>query len=238
MDELQARKLIVEIGKLMYEKGYVTSSDGNISCRLDDNVILATPTQVSKGRMTEDMMALVDLDGNALNDRRMSSEIKMHLLFYNMRADVGAVCHAHTPHGTAFAAAGLSIDAPILSEVILTLGCVPLTAYGTPSTTELTDALAPFVAHHNAYCWKITASSLTETICGRLLTVSKLWNTRLKSRFLLKLSAAQIICRPTQSKNSSIFAKKAVICRKKRAVSLAVISKMPESPVRMIRKKI
>ena len=100
--------------------------------------------------MTEDMMALVDLEGNALNDKRMSSEIKMHLLIYNMRPDVGAVCHAHTPHGTAFAAAGLAIDAPILSEVILTLGCVPLTAYGTPSTSELTDALKPYIEHHNA----------------------------------------------------------------------------------------
>ena len=150
MDEREARKLIVEIGKLMYDKGYVTSSDGNISCRLSENLILATPTQVSKGRMTEDMMALTDLEGNALNDKRMSSEIKMHLLIYNMRSDVGAVCHAHTPHGTAFAAAGLAIDAPILSEVILTLGCVPLTAYGTPSTPELTDALKPYVEHHNA----------------------------------------------------------------------------------------
>lgn len=150
MNESEARKLIVEIGKLMYDKGYVTSSDGNISCRLGENLILATPTQVSKGRMTEEMMALTDLEGNALNDQKMSSEIKMHLLIYNMRPDVNAVCHAHTPHGTAFAAAGLAIDAPILSEVILTLGCVPLTAYGTPSTTELTDALVPFVEHHNA----------------------------------------------------------------------------------------
>ncbi len=150
MDEQSARKLIVEIGKLMYDKGYVTSSDGNISCRLGENLILATPTQVSKGRMTEEMMALTDLEGNALNDKRMSSEIKMHLLIYNSRPDINAVCHAHTPHGTAFAAAGLAIDAPILSEVILTLGCVPLTAYGTPSTPELTDALKPFVEHHNA----------------------------------------------------------------------------------------
>lgn len=150
MDEQSAGKLIVEIGKLMYDKGYVTSSDGNISCRLGENLILATPTQVSKGRMTEDMMALVDLEGNALNDKKMSSEIKMHLLIYNMRPDINAVCHAHTPHGTAFAAAGLAIDAPILSEVILTLGCVPLTAYGTPSTPELTDSLKPYVEHHNA----------------------------------------------------------------------------------------
>ena len=150
MDEREARKLIVEIGKLMYDKGYVTSSDGNISYRLGENLILATPTQVSKGRMTEDIMALTDLDGKPLNDKRVSSEIQMHLLIYRMRPDVNAVCHAHAPHGTAFAAAGIAIDAPILSEVILTLGCVPLTAYGTPSTPELTDALKPYVEHHNA----------------------------------------------------------------------------------------
>jgi len=150
MNELEARKLIVEIGKLMYDRGYVTSSDGNISYRLGENLILATPTQVSKGRMTEDIMALTDLEGKPLNDRRVSSEIQMHLLIYRMRPDINAVCHAHVPHGTAFAAAGLSIDAPILSEVILTLGCVPLTAYGTPSTSELTDSLKPYVEHHNA----------------------------------------------------------------------------------------
>jgi L-fuculose-phosphate aldolase len=67
-----------------------------------------------------------------------------------MRPDIRAVCHAHPPHGTAFAVAGLAIDEPILSEVILTLGCVPLTGYGTPSTDELTESMKPFVEHHNA----------------------------------------------------------------------------------------
>ena len=74
----------------------------------------------------------------------------MHLLIYRERPDIKAVCHAHPPHGTAFAVAGLAIDKPILSEVILTLGCVPLTDYGTPSTNELTEAMQPFVKHHNA----------------------------------------------------------------------------------------
>jgi L-fuculose-phosphate aldolase len=74
----------------------------------------------------------------------------MHLLIYRERPDVKAVCHAHPPHGTAFAVAGLAIDQPILSEVILTLGCVPLAAYGTPSTEELTREMQPFVKHHNA----------------------------------------------------------------------------------------
>ena len=150
MDEREARKLIVEVGKLLYERSYVVSSDGNISIRLDENRILATPTMTCKGRMTEDCLAVTDLDGKALSDKKASSELAMHLLIYKMRPDINAVCHAHPPHGTAFAVAGLAIDAPILSEVILTLGCVPLTDYGTPSTNELTESMKPFVAHHNA----------------------------------------------------------------------------------------
>jgi L-fuculose-phosphate aldolase len=150
MDESSARKLIVEIGKLLYERSYVVASDGNVSVRLDDGRILATPTMTCKGRMTEDSLALTDLEGKPLNDRRTSSELPMHLLIYKMRPEINAVCHAHPPHGTAFAVAGLAIDKPILSEVILTLGCVPLTDYGTPSTNELTESMKPFVAHHNA----------------------------------------------------------------------------------------
>src|ERR671939_759369 len=150
MDEQTARREIVRVGKLMYERSYVVSSDGNVSVRLDDGRIVATPTQTCKGRMTEDSLALTDMEGRALNDRRASSELAMHLLIYREREDVKAVCHAHPPHGTAFAVAGLAIDQPILSEVILTLGCVPLASYGTPSTDELTQAMQPLVKHHNA----------------------------------------------------------------------------------------
>jgi L-fuculose-phosphate aldolase len=100
--------------------------------------------------MTEDSLALTDLQGNPLNDRKASSELKMHLLIYQERDDVQAVVHAHPPHGTAFAVANLAIDQPILSEVILALGCVPLTGYGTPSTDELTEEMQPYVGVHNA----------------------------------------------------------------------------------------
>ncbi|MDT5295632.1 MAG: L-fuculose-phosphate aldolase [Acidobacteriota bacterium] len=150
MDEQTARREIVRVGRLMYERGYVVSSDGNISVRLDDGRIVATPTQVSKGRMDEAMLAVTDATGKSLNDRRASSELAMHLLVYREREDVRAVCHAHPPHGSAFAVAGLAIDQPILSEVILTLGCVPLAEYGTPSTDELTEAMLPLVKNHNA----------------------------------------------------------------------------------------
>jgi L-fuculose-phosphate aldolase len=149
-DEQAARREIVRVGRLLYERGYVVSSDGNISVRLDDGRVIATPTMTGKGRMTEEMLAVTDLEGRPLNDRRASSELAMHLLIYREREDVRSVCHAHPPHGSAFAVAGLAIDEPILSEVILTLGCVPLAEYGTPSTSELTEAMRPLVKHHNA----------------------------------------------------------------------------------------
>src|SRR5262249_17768253 len=121
-----------------------------ISVKLDDGRILASPTMTCKGRMTEDCLAVTDASGRPLSDRKPSSELAMHLLIYGERADVKAVCHAHPPHGTAFAVAGLPIDQPILSEVILTLGCVPLAGYGTPSTEELSDTMRPLIKHHNA----------------------------------------------------------------------------------------
>jgi L-fuculose-phosphate aldolase len=150
MNEQLARREICRIGQLMYERSYVVSSDGNISARLDDGRIVATPTMTCKGRMTEDCLALTDASGRPLGDQKASSELAMHLLIYAERPDVKAVCHAHPPHGTAFAVAGLAIDQPILSEVILTLGCVPLAGYGTPSTEELSDAMRPLIKHHNA----------------------------------------------------------------------------------------
>ncbi len=150
MDEQTARREIVRVGRLMYERSYVVSSDGNISVRLADGRIVATPTMTCKGRIDEESLAVTDAQGRALSDRKASSELAMHLLIYRERPDVKAVCHAHPPHGTAFAVAGLAIDQPILSEVILTLGCVPLASYGTPSTEELTEAMRPLVKHHNA----------------------------------------------------------------------------------------
>jgi L-fuculose-phosphate aldolase len=150
--ERELRQQIVEIGRRIYELGFVAASDGNVSARLYDGHILTTPTMVCKGRMTEDMLVLVDIDGNKLrrDERSPSSEFSMHRAIYSLRPDVHAVVHAHPPFGTGFAVANVPLDKPLLSEVILTLGCVPLTAYGTPSTEELPDSLSPFIPHHDA----------------------------------------------------------------------------------------
>ena len=75
--EEQARADIVEVGRRLWERGYVASNDGNISVRLDDRRLMTTPKNVSKGFMTPDMMVVTDLDGKKIaGERDPSSEIE------------------------------------------------------------------------------------------------------------------------------------------------------------------
>ena len=152
VDEQKVKEQIVQIATRCYDRGLLVAGDGNISVRVGENRLIATPSGVSKGWMTPEMMCVVDLQGNPLepSEYKVSSEWPMHRIIYEHRPDVHAVCHAHPPHATGFAVAGLSLSKAILSEVVLTLGCVPLAAYGTPSTRELTDAIEPFLQYHDA----------------------------------------------------------------------------------------
>jgi L-fuculose-phosphate aldolase len=101
--------------------------------------------------MTEDDLVIVDMNGRRLEGTRsVSSEVAMHLLIYRMRPDVNGIVHAHPPTATGFAAAGMALDQPLISEIVLTLGAVPLAPYGCPGTDELSGSLKPFIAEHNA----------------------------------------------------------------------------------------
>ncbi|MFH0779192.1 MAG: class II aldolase/adducin family protein [Candidatus Eisenbacteria bacterium] len=150
--EFQHKKDIVEIGRRLYDKGFVASHDGNISARVGPKQILATVTGVSKGFLTQDDIILVDTQGKKISGKgEPSSEIKMHLLIYQKRPDVMAVVHAHPPVSTGFAVAGIPLAQCILPEVVISLGSVPVAAYGTPSTYEVCDAIAPYVENAEAF---------------------------------------------------------------------------------------
>jgi L-fuculose-phosphate aldolase len=149
--EHQHREDLVHFGKLIHRQGFVSACDGNLSVRLDANTILATPTAVSKGMMQPCDMVKVDMQGNKLEgDRNVSSEIAMHLTIYRIRPDIHAVVHAHPVTATGFASAGMALDQPICSEVIVTLGAVPLAEYGTTGTPELSASLLPYVHDYDA----------------------------------------------------------------------------------------
>lgn len=146
------KRELVEVGRRVYQRGYVASNDGNISARLDDKRVVITPTGVSKGFMTPEDLIVVDMEGKVVaGTKKPSSELFMHLSVYKYRKDVMSVCHAHPPYATGFAVAGIPLDKCILPEVIIVLGGIPIVEYGTPGTPEFFKPVLKIIDHYDAF---------------------------------------------------------------------------------------
>ena len=161
--EVSLRVKIAEIGRRLYPLGFVPATDGNISARLDGNTVLITPSGLAKGALTPEDITKIDMEGGLISGKKPSSEYLLHLCFYKARPDVMAVIHAHPPLATGLASAGMALDRPLTSEIVITLGKVPLAEYATPGTTEVTDSIAGLVKEHNA----IMLANHGVVTCGR-----------------------------------------------------------------------
>jgi L-fuculose-phosphate aldolase len=146
----QLKQDIVCICRMLHRKNYLAATDGNVSVRLGDQLLI-TPSGVNKGIMEADQVLTVDLTGSVIaGTGQPSSEIQMHLLAYRLRADVNAVVHAHLPYATACTLAGIDLLEPILPEVVITLGGIPTAPYATPGTIEVPEAIREYVQEYDA----------------------------------------------------------------------------------------
>lgn len=149
---MEVREQICDVCHKMWQLGWVAANDGNVSVKLDDGTFLATPTGISKSFITPEKLVRIDANGEVLEGQegaKPSSEIKMHLRCYQEREDVRAVVHAHPPTATGFAVAHLDMDRYTMIETVIAIGSIPVTPYGTPSTYEVPDAIAPYLKEHD-----------------------------------------------------------------------------------------
>ncbi len=145
----QIEKLVNTCHKI-YRQKYVAALDGNVSVRTPEKTVLITRSGVCKGEVTAEDILEIDLNGKILKGTgKLSTEVKIHLAAYKRRSEVNAVIHAHPVYSTAFAVTGKGLTQPVLPEVVLSIGKVPLCKYGTPSTHELVDSMKP----HLDYAW-------------------------------------------------------------------------------------
>lgn len=152
MDEQSLRHEIVRVCRRLYERGLIAGGEGNVSARLPDGSILVTPSGASKIDVREADLVTVDAVGKPVAGLgRASSELGMHLRIYEHRPDVWAVVHAHPPFATAFAVAGEDLMSPVLPEILLLMGGVPLVPYATPGSPALAAAIEPFLPLHDAF---------------------------------------------------------------------------------------
>lgn len=152
MEYMETREIMCDICHKMWQLGWVAANDGNLSVKLPDGNFLATPTGMSKSFITPEKLVVINDMGevlDAVNGYRPSSEIKMHLRCYREREDVGAVLHAHPPTATGYAVAHIPLDRYTMIETVAAIGSIPVTPYGTPSTYEVPDAIAPYLQEHD-----------------------------------------------------------------------------------------
>lgn len=150
-EEETKRQEVCEFGMKVWQRGYVAANDGNISVRLSDNTVLCTPTGISKGALTPEMICKVKLDGSVISENppyKTSSEVKVHLRLYQEDSKVNAVVHAHPIYATAFAIGGKELVNKQMPENVLAMPVIPVAPYATPSTMQLAENIAPFVHGH------------------------------------------------------------------------------------------
>jgi L-fuculose-phosphate aldolase len=152
MTEWQLRELMCEIGRRVWQRGFIAATDGNFSCRLDDQRVLATPTMMSKGFLAPGDLVIVDLEGRKISGaREVTSELKMHLNVFRRRPDIRACVHAHPPHATAFAIVQAPVPKCVMPEAEVFLGEVPIVPYATPGTAEFATVLEPHLSDFNVF---------------------------------------------------------------------------------------
>ena len=148
----QAKLDIVEAGRRLYDKGYIVSSDGNISARFDEGRLIVTPSGLCKGTISVEDLCVCDMEGRKVSGRLSpSSEIGMHLFLYRERPDIKAVVHAHPPTATGFSVAGMPLTDCVLPEVVITLGSIPTADYGTPGGPGISEPIRKYVKDYDAY---------------------------------------------------------------------------------------
>lgn len=133
---------------------YVTGYGGNLAWKLEDNLILITPTMMNKGDVTTEDVVFISLAGDTVEGiRRPTGEKQMYLKFFNERPDIVSVIHCHAPHVGAFAIAQDCdlLMRPLYPETTTEVGPVPLVPYAQPLTEALAQKFGPFLQKYNAF---------------------------------------------------------------------------------------
>jgi len=133
---------------------YVTGYGGNLAWKLEDNLILITPTMLNKGDVQHGDVVFIDKKGNTVEgSRKPTGEKWMYLKFFEERPDIKSVIHCHAPNVGAFAImkGPNLLMRPFFPETTHEVGPVPLVPYAEPITQELAENFSPFLQKYNSF---------------------------------------------------------------------------------------
>lgn len=149
--EASLRQELLRTCRVLYRQGFVAGFTGSLSVRLSEGEILCTQSSSHKGLITDDDLLVVDLQGDLLRgDGQPPIEISMHLAAYQSRPTVRAVVHARPPTCMAFTLAGLSLEPPILPNLVSRLGVVVTLPYFALGTDEMIQQVGEAIEDKDA----------------------------------------------------------------------------------------
>lgn len=146
MTESRLREEMVALGASLFTRGFSVGSGGNISAKLPDGAILATPTKSSLGRLDPARLSKVSADGTLLSGDAPSRECAFHIKIYEARPECGAIVHLHSTYATGLSCS-LGLDAndvlrPFTPYYVMQVAPLPLVPYHKPGSPELAAAVA------------------------------------------------------------------------------------------------
>ncbi|ANG92883.2 aldolase [Enterobacteriaceae bacterium 155047] len=154
MNEKQLREDMVRYARSMFERGYSSGGAGNISLKLPDGNILATPTNSSFGDLDAEELSKVTMEGALLSGQKASKEVLMHLAMYRQRPQCGGIVHLHSPWLTALSCLpGIDPEnalPPITPYYVMRVGKLPVVPYIRPGSPLIAEHVEKLAGEHNA----------------------------------------------------------------------------------------
>lgn len=173
MNENELRQLMVNLGLSMFQRGFVSGGAGNMSLKLPDGNFLATPTGSSFGRLQEDELSVVDIEGSLISGERPSKEVVFHLAIYKNRPECKAIAHLHSTYLTALSCLQ-NIDPenairPCTPYYVMRIGALPVIPYIKPGDPQIAVELGKLAPQYRAYLLAnhgpvVTGSDLTDAV--------------------------------------------------------------------------
>lgn len=162
MDRTIAKNLVLKAGMELVSCGLIARTWGNVSCRIDEDTFVITPSGREYRKLTPDEIVEVKIDDLSYQgDVKPSSEKEMHRAVYRIFPDINFVIHTHQERASVLSAAGLDTielgkDYPGLGDQII---CAE---YALPGSKALSnhamEALkhskgkAVILKHHGTLC--------------------------------------------------------------------------------------
>ena len=161
MKELDARKIVCQAGCDMKNLGLVSGTWGNISCRVDKDYMVISPSGMKYDTLLPENMVLVNMhDLSYEGSLKPSVETPLHSEIYKSRPDINAVVHTHSTNACVIGAARIEVP-PILDDMVQIIGgSLRVAKYSLPGSKDIAEnaleALegrnAAILANHGSVC--------------------------------------------------------------------------------------